>query len=179
MGMSTHAKAHSPFHAGELAVQARSGVLDRAALLGKMFRPYLTEQHREFFAQLPLLFVGYLDDAGQPWASALFGAPGFVSSPDPRTLSVEARPTAADPLHAALRPGARVGVLGIELPTRRRNRMNGRVRALTAQGFTLEVDQSFGNCPKFISARAPEPVQRTAAGPPPRRARSSQMQPQR
>jgi predicted pyridoxine 5'-phosphate oxidase superfamily flavin-nucleotide-binding protein len=150
-------RAISPFHAGELAVQARSGVLDDAAMLAGMFRPYLTEQHRQFFAQLPLLFVGSMDDAGQPWASMLFGAPGFVHSPDPRTLSVAALPAQGDPLAAALHSGANLGVLGIQLQTRRRNRLNGRVRALSEAGFTLQVDQSFGNCPRYISARIPQP----------------------
>jgi predicted pyridoxine 5'-phosphate oxidase superfamily flavin-nucleotide-binding protein len=156
----------SPFHAGELAVQAQSGVLDEAAMLGRMFRPYLTEQHREFFAQLPMLLVGSMDHAGQPWASMLFGAPGFVHSPDALTLQVDAQPAQADPLHAALRKGASLGVLGIQLQTRRRNRLNGRIRALTPQGFTLDVDQSFGNCPKFISPRTPrarDTVPRVAA----------------
>ena len=146
----------SPFHKGELAVQAQSGVLDEAAMLGKMFRSYMTEQHREFFAQLPMLLVGSMDDAGQPWASMLFGSPGFVHSPDVLTLQVDAQPAQDDPLRAALRIGASLGVLGIQLQTRRRNRMNGRVQKLTSQGFTLEVEQSFGNCPKFISARTPQ-----------------------
>lgn len=146
----------SPFHKGELAVQAQSGVLDEAAMLGKMFRPYLTEQHREFFAQLPMLLVGSLDDAGQPWATMLFGAPGFVHSPDALTLQVDTQPANGDPLRAALRTGASLGVLGIQLQTRRRNRLNGRIRELTPLGFTLDVDQSFGNCPKFISPRTPQ-----------------------
>jgi predicted pyridoxine 5'-phosphate oxidase superfamily flavin-nucleotide-binding protein len=153
----------SPFHTGELAVQAQSGVLEDAAMLGGMFRPYLTEQHRQFFAQLPLLFVGSMDDAGQPWASMLFGAPGFVHAPDPRTLSVEALPAQGDPLAAALHEGANLGVLGIQLQNRRRNRLNGRVREVSGAGFTLDVDQSFGNCPRYISARMP---QRRAGVPP-------------
>jgi uncharacterized protein len=146
----------SPFHAGELAVQARSGVLDDAAMLAGMFRPYLTEQHRQFFAQLPLLFVGSMDDAGQPWASLLIGTPGFVHSPDPQTLGVDALPAQGDPLGSALREGASLGVLGIQLQTRRRNRLNGRVSELSEAGFTLQVDQSFGNCPRYISARLPQ-----------------------
>jgi uncharacterized protein len=46
-------------------------------------------------------------------------------------------------------------LLGIELDTRRRNRMNGMVTALSASGFTVRVRQSFGNCPQYIQARAP------------------------
>jgi predicted pyridoxine 5'-phosphate oxidase superfamily flavin-nucleotide-binding protein len=47
-------------------------------------------------------------------------------------------------------------LLGIQPHTRRRNRLNGRVMTSDAQGFDLHVDQSFGNCPKYIQARRPE-----------------------
>jgi predicted pyridoxine 5'-phosphate oxidase superfamily flavin-nucleotide-binding protein len=58
-----------------------------------------------------------------------------------------------DPLADALAVGARLGILGIELPTRRRNRMNGRVAAIDEAGFTVAVEQSFGNCPQYIQRR--------------------------
>ncbi|PFN80693.1 FAD-binding oxidoreductase, partial [Bacillus sp. AFS076308] len=41
----------------------------------------------------------------------------------------------------------------IELHTRRRNRLNGRVSAVTASGFGVTVEQSFGNCPQYIQLR--------------------------
>jgi hypothetical protein len=49
--------------------------------------------------------------------------------------------------------GARIALLGIELPTRRRNRMNGVVVDLDVSGFVVRVEQSFGNCPAIHSAR--------------------------
>jgi predicted pyridoxine 5'-phosphate oxidase superfamily flavin-nucleotide-binding protein len=59
--------------------------------------------------------------------------------------------------------GAPVGLLGIQLETRRRNRMNGTVIEVGDGGFTVRVDQSFGNCPKYIQARAPTLVADPAA----------------
>jgi predicted pyridoxine 5'-phosphate oxidase superfamily flavin-nucleotide-binding protein len=38
---------------------------------------------------------------------------------------------------------------------RRRNRLTGRVTGLSAAGFQVAIDQSFGNCPQYIQARAP------------------------
>jgi hypothetical protein len=58
-----------------------------------------------------------------------------------------------DPLDDNLRPGAPLGMLGIQAHTRRRNRLNGRVASRDARGFSLEVTQSFGNCPKYIHPR--------------------------
>jgi predicted pyridoxine 5'-phosphate oxidase superfamily flavin-nucleotide-binding protein len=54
---------------------------------------------------------------------------------------------------AQLQEGAAIGLLGIELHTRRRNRLNGRVGTVTASGLEVKVEQSFGNCPKYIQLR--------------------------
>jgi ferredoxin-NADP reductase/predicted pyridoxine 5'-phosphate oxidase superfamily flavin-nucleotide-binding protein len=43
--------------------------------------------------------------------------------------------------------------LGIELHTRRRNRMNGAIRAVSQNAITVEVEHSFGNCPQYIQTR--------------------------
>jgi uncharacterized protein len=146
----------SPFHPGEQALQERAGVRRRLAQVGpKVIRDFMPGQHREFFAQLPFLIVGSLDAEHRPWASILVGYPGFVSSGDPRTLEVDARAGFGDPLGASIMPGAAVGLLGIELPTRRRNRMNGTIVAADGGGFTVHVQQSFGNCPQYIQARIP------------------------
>jgi predicted pyridoxine 5'-phosphate oxidase superfamily flavin-nucleotide-binding protein len=144
----------APFHAGEVALQSEAGVAERMARLGaQMIRGYLPEQHRLFFPQLPFLVVGSVDARGQPTASLLSGEPGFVSSPDPHTLRIEALPRPGDPLTEALAEGAPLGLLGIQPHTARRNRANGRVLARDAAGFSLAVQQSFGNCPKYIVRR--------------------------
>src|ERR1043165_2206271 len=107
-------------------MQARAGVRDRAEQMGqRMVRDFMPDQHREFFAMLPWLLVGSLDDRERPWASILTGGPGFVHSPDPHRLRIAAAPLAGDPLQANLRLGAPLGLLGLQPETRRRNRMNG------------------------------------------------------
>lgn len=152
----------SPFHAGERAVQTRAQVpASLEAMARQMIRDFMPDQHREFFAQLPFVVLGTVDAEGQPWATLLAQPPGFVHSPDPQHLVIHAVPAAPDPASANLQPGALIGLLGIEPQTRRRNRMNGRVTALTAQSIGIEVLQSFGNCPKYIQARAAQFVAKT------------------
>ena len=152
----TETPASSPYHAGEQAMQARAGVRERAELMGRrMIRDFMPDQHREFFAMLPWLLVGSLDAQDRPWASVLVGPPGFIASPDPRSLEIAARPLAGDPLAAHLRAGVPLGLLGLQPETRRRNRMNGVVSATWPGGFAMTVGQSFGNCPQYIQARAP------------------------
>lgn len=144
----------SPFHEGEQEAQSRAGVRDRIERVGqRIVRDYMPDQHREFFANLPMLFVGHVDPQGRPWASVLIGSPGFVSSPDPKRLDVAAKPLLGDPLAAALKEGQELGLLGLEFHSRRRNRMNGKIQSLRPGAFSVGVDQSFGNCPRFIHKR--------------------------
>jgi hypothetical protein len=144
------------FHEGEQAVQTLAGIRERFAATGAPFiRDFMPEQHREFFPLLPFLLAGSVDAQGQPWASVLAGPPGFAHSPDPRELQVDAWPRADDPLAQALKPGMPIGLLGIQPHTRRRNRMNGHVVEAGGRKFRVHVDQSFGNCPKYIQAREP------------------------
>ena len=153
------ADSAEPFHEGECAVQERVGVREQLAGVGlHAIRDFMPEQHREFLVQLPFVIAGTVDTLGRPWASILANPPGFIESPDPRSLIVHARPLTADPLHDTLKTGAPIGLLGIQPHTRRRNRVNGAVDSTTADGFTVRVSQSFGNCPKYIQARKPEYV---------------------
>jgi len=155
----------SPYHAGECEMQERAGVRERAEAAGRIsIRRFMPEQHRTFFTQLPMLLIGSSDARQRPWASAIVGQPGFIHSPDPTRLDIDARPLSGDPLSENLRNSVPVGALGLEFHTRRRNRANGKVE-LTTKGFAIHIDQSFGNCPKYIQARqfhfhdAPAPVE--------------------
>lgn len=148
-------RPESPFHPGELAIQARLGIQERVDRQGRrMIREYLTEQHRQFFAQLSYLLLGTVDEAGYPWASILVSSPGFLTTPSDRLLQIAAQPLVGDPLAHNLAVGNDIGLLGIELHTRRRNRLNGIISAIAADGFEVTVSQSFGNCPQYIQARS-------------------------
>jgi len=148
------------FHEDEQRAQALAGQQrgGRAAI-----RPFMPDQHREFFALLPHLFVATLDGQGWPMASALTGAPGFIRSPDPVTLRIEALPAPHDPAAPTFTPDAEVGLIGLDFTTRRRNRANGFLAAVD-DGLTIGISQSFGNCPQYIQTRTPAP--RAAANAP-------------
>lgn len=147
------------FHNGEQALQSRFGVRDQMAEIGRAnIRPFMPDQHRIFYAQLPFAVFGGVGADGLIWASIVSAAPGFIASPDPQHLTVAAWPASDDPLAEALIAGNGIGLLGIELHTRRRNRANGRVVApLPGQGFGIAIAQSFGNCPQYIWPRVPGP----------------------
>jgi len=138
-----------PFHADELRAQQLAG----GGAAGGGIRAFMPDQHRRFFEALPYLFLGVSDSDGWPLATMLAGAPGFLTAPDPWTLAIDGRPADDDPAAGAIAVDAEIGLLGIELATRRRNRANGRVAAPHAGGFTVAVEESFGNCPQYIQVR--------------------------
>ncbi|KJV32315.1 pyridoxamine 5'-phosphate oxidase family protein [Pantoea sp. SM3] len=141
------------WHAGEIALQQQAGVAERMAEVGqRVIRDYMPDQHRDFYAQLPFIVAGSVDAQGDVWATLLEGQPGFIFSPNATTLDIAAQPDPRDPAAAGFTDGAPVGLLGIELHTRRRNRMNGVLSAIGG-GFRVQVEQSFGNCPRYIQLR--------------------------
>lgn len=155
------------WHEGETFIQETLGVAERMAVVGqRVIRDHMPDQHRDFYAQLPFIVLGSVDPAGDPWATLLTGRPGFLSSPTPTTLDIAARAEPGDPAGDGMRDGDPVGLLGIEMHSRRRNRMNGIVTA-TEAGFRVDVDQSFGNCPRYIQLRdidvARDPAEASAA----------------
>jgi len=156
----------SPFHPGEQKVQARLGVRDIEDWARKVVRDYLPEEHRAFHTELPFLVVAASDDQGRPWATLLTGPEGFVTSPDIRSLVIEAEPVPGDGLELSLVPGADIGILGIELATRRRNRVNGRIVDNRPGAVIFGVEQSYGNCPQYIRERAWRHVEGEPAGRP-------------
>jgi uncharacterized protein len=156
----------SSFHEGERAMQERAGVREQMEPLGpRILRDHMPDQHRAFFEMLPTLFIGLLDAERRPWASVIGGAPGFVTSPNPRTLVVAGLPALGDPARSLVAMDQPIGILGIQPATRRRNRANGTVREADEGGFVVSVDQSFGNCPKYIQSRSPEPAVAGAGAP--------------
>lgn len=143
----------SPFHLGERTIQSKLGVREQVESIGaRVIREAMPAQHRALYSQLPMVLIGALDDAGSMWASPVFGEPGFISTPDAKTLSSGARPLPGDPLEKSLENGRNVGVLGIQLHSQRRIRLSGRAWA-TPRGFDVRVTQTFGNCPKYILRR--------------------------
>lgn len=166
--MNGHAAA-SPWHRGEVAIHESVGMAGRMAELGpRVIRDHLTEQHRAFFPLLPFAVLGSVDGEGRPWATLREGEPGFLHAPDPFRLRVDGRRDPDDPAEAGLEDGDGVALLGIELATRRRNRLNGTVERAGPEGFAIHVEQSFGNCPQYIHSRHEGPrVGETAARPRP------------
>ena len=114
---------------------------------------FFPDEHAHFYSQLPFLVAAARDARGRPWPTLLTGEPGFISACDERTLSIQASVPPSDALSGSIEAGSDLGMLGIELHSRRRNRVNGRVRSTSLGEILVDVDQTFGNCPQHIHPR--------------------------
>jgi predicted pyridoxine 5'-phosphate oxidase superfamily flavin-nucleotide-binding protein len=142
------------YHRGERAVQERAGLSGQAGRSLGGIGDAVPPVAKDFLATQPLIVLGGTGPAGRLWATQMTGDPGFLQVPDPRTLVIGALPLPEDPLAETLTTarGARIGMIAVEPATRRRMRLNGRVRR---EGDSLRValDQVIANCPKYIQKR--------------------------
>lgn len=145
--------AAAGFHGGELAVQERAGVQAQAARLSGMLVPAeLRGGMSDFLAERTFAVITARDPAGRLWTSPIAGPPGFLTVTSPTTLTIDAAPLHADPLHRL--PSAQpVGVIVIEFATRRRIRINGTLTHSGEGPLVVAVDQAYGNCPQYIQRR--------------------------
>lgn len=145
----------NPWHEGELTLQRAVGAVDMMVGVGQrqLARTWMPDQHREFYAQLPFVILGAVDQQGDVWATIRTGEPGFMNSPTPPILHINLQAQPNDPADEGLQPGNAIGMLGMELHTRRRNRMNGNVLRKLDDGIEIGVTQAYGNCPRYINLR--------------------------
>lgn len=118
-----------------------------------VIRDHMPDQHRQFFEQLRFIVLGAVDADGRVWPFVRTGPLGFISSSHPTELIVASTPLAGEAERLILSEGAKISVLGIEVETKRRNRMNGTISRVDGSHLHITVDQSFGNCPRYIHLR--------------------------
>jgi len=144
------------FHSGELAVQRMAGVSADAARLVRMLEePNLDGGARRFLADRSFAILSARDAHGVFWTSPLLAPPGFLDAHG-STLDVGASLPDSDPL-TGLPVGQPVGMLVVDLATRRRMRVNGTLTGVNTGRMQISVDQAYGNCPQYIRRRLLEP----------------------
>jgi predicted pyridoxine 5'-phosphate oxidase superfamily flavin-nucleotide-binding protein len=141
----------SEFHEGELAVQQLAGVRAEADRLSGMLAPPHLGGAARFLGERTFAALTGRDAEGRLWTSPLVGPPGFLDA-EATTLRVHALPSPGDPLHD-LPVGQAVGLIVMDYARRRRIRVNGVLVERGAEGLRVDVEQAFGNCPKYIRPR--------------------------
>jgi uncharacterized protein len=145
---------YDPFHAGELAVQRLAGVSDAAERLGRSIRDELTTKTIGRARAAHLAALATCDEDGQPWAWLLIGEPGFLDARSERELLVQPAHSLEPAVNRHVAAHARVGLVGIDLATGLRVRVNGRAE-VDGEGLRILVEEAFANCPKYVRKRPP------------------------
>lgn len=149
-------RTDDPYHEGEKAIQERAGEQAVAERNGRAINTEIMRGALKFVAQQPMAVLGSVDAHEDIWASIVAGKPGFATAPDPHTVLFDlsdAGSYADDPLWTNIDQDSRVGSLFIELSSRRRLRINGRVARVHSNNLRLDVDEAYPNCPKYIQRR--------------------------
>jgi uncharacterized protein len=144
------------FHEGERAVQASAGETAIADRNIAVLAQTVIGGARPFIAKQFMVVLGSVDAEGAVWASAVFGKPGFLYTPDGTSIEIDVPlkdRDLADPVWANLEANPDVGMLFIELGSRRRYRVNGTVQRLDARGVEVAIREAYPNCPKYIQRR--------------------------
>lgn len=134
-------------------MQRRAGVEAEAGRLESMLDSSgLSQGASRFLASQRFAALTGRDHNGVLWVSPLAAPPGFLRGHE-GVLHVSASPRDGDPLHE-IQTGQQVGLIAIDFATRRRLRINGELAGADRASMTVRVDQSYGNCPKYIHRRA-------------------------
>src|SRR5437763_5212831 len=149
---ATRLGGSGPFHEGELALQRATGEGDAGAANGRILADRLAPNAAGFIARQELAAMATVDADGRLWCSPLVGPAGSFTAIDAGRVALEraaARPD--DPLWANLAHDPRVGLLFLEVGSRRRYRVNGRVADPGADPLVVGIAEALGNCPKYIT----------------------------
>lgn len=145
-----------PYHDGERDVQERAGESEAALRNGVILRGTIPPRAIPFLAEQRMLALGSVDELGAIWASVLFGARGFASGSDGRTVVIDRARMEVSPdelVGSRLCAGSDVGLLAIEFGSRRRLRINGFVTELHDRRIEVSVREAYPNCPKYVQRR--------------------------
>jgi uncharacterized protein len=157
---------HDAYHRGEIAVQERAGERAIAERRAAIIAARLADGARAFLAEQSVVAVAAEGPDGSPLTSLWCGEPGLLRADDSGEhveLAAEHDFTLPDDVvRPQVRVGAALGLLVIDLSTRRRLRINGAVTRVDAHGVGLRVRETFGNCIKYIQRRELTAERRTA-----------------
>lgn len=144
------------FHPGERAVQESAGEAAIADRNIGVLTDTVIAGARPFIAKQFMAVLASIDSSGAVWSSVVFGKAGFLHTDTGRTISIdvpEKERDRADPLWDNIEQHADLGMLFIELGSRRRYRVNGTVKRLDARGTEVAIREAYPNCPKYIQRR--------------------------
>ncbi|EPS41159.1 hypothetical protein H072_4998 [Dactylellina haptotyla CBS 200.50] len=143
----------------------------------------LSPRAAQVISSSSLIAVGTTSSSGEPWASLLTGMPGFMQYVSKDTVAAQTVVPIGDPIYGSFgdegwgedvdegdsKGEGMIAGLAIDLEHRLRQKFYGKSRrgmrkvemGMSLITFVISIEQSMGNCPKYINTRRLEPVPAT------------------
>lgn len=144
------------FHSGEIAVQRMSGESAIAAQNSVVIADTVLGGARPFIQKQFMVVMTSVDSEGAVWSSLIFGSPGFVTAESDVIIKLDIpvnQRDYLDPFWTNISQNVVIGILFIELATRRRYRINGVLQSIDDAKVEILIREAYPNCPKFIQRR--------------------------
>lgn len=150
-----HAMKH-PYHTGELLAQERANEKTMGERNGRAVTNKIIPGAVNFIEKLQFFVASSRNESGEITISPLAGSTGFIKVTSESTLEIDPGllySNPADIFWVNIKEHKKIGLLFIELSTRRRFRVNGSI-SFNGEKITVSVDQAYPNCPKYIQQRS-------------------------
>ncbi|MCF2943012.1 pyridoxamine 5'-phosphate oxidase family protein [Paenibacillus tarimensis] len=141
------------YHAGELAVQRLAGEELLAERNRASIKQVISKGASAFLQSQTIVIVSTAGEDGKVWCSYLTGEPGFIKVMAESELLIASSCPESDPVGKNLQSNPAVGLLFIDFNRRIRLRINGRGAIHSGRGLSVQTEQVYGNCPKYIQKR--------------------------
>lgn len=143
------------FHEGEMIVQTRVGEGQYAEQNGMMVGTQVPPGAIRFLSLQSMAVLSSHTQDGEIWVTPLFGDPGFINGGDGTNVSFDLNQMdldEVDPIWTNILHSPEVGMVVLEMKTRKRLRVNGKLSRKGRQ-LLLDVAEAYPNCPKYIQKR--------------------------
>lgn len=149
-------KLLSKYHKGEKLAQELANEQRQADFNGQAISNAIIDGALSFISEQEYVVASITDNDANVWVSVLSGDRGFMEAQDAKFIVIHCAKLDIDEQNPALKhvkKGNNIGLLIIELASRRRLRVNGKVSKVTNDKITIKVQQAYPNCMKYIQRR--------------------------
>lgn len=143
------------YHIGELELQEKFGGLAMASRAGQVIKDKILKGAIPFIENQPFVIFSSMDESGNIWTSLVLGEAGWMDAKEEghiRFFSDKIYSPDSEIFFENIKINDQVGMIVIELGTRRRYRINGRIQT-DRSNFDLIIEEAYPNCPKYIQRR--------------------------
>jgi predicted pyridoxine 5'-phosphate oxidase superfamily flavin-nucleotide-binding protein len=152
--MHDRRQADPPYHQGELRVQSRFGVAGEAqALSGLASQALIPPRAVPFLESQRVVVAATLGASARRGAWLVWDLEPVLQVMDAGEVVLRASPTVLRPVVEDVRATGRLGLLAIDLNSRRRMKLKG-TASFEGGAVRLVVERAYALCPKYIQRRA-------------------------